>query len=167
MDSISETRLKLICPALADKVRQMAVMLADEFSFRVAQGLRSWDEQAKLYAQGRTMPGKIVTNAAAGTSWHNFGMAVDVVPDDPAIDGFQADWNIEHPSWKRLVAVGESLGLFSGSQFRTFKDWPHFQLTGKFPASPTDEVRQIFKDGGMEAVWIEAGIHEKSQGANV
>ena len=36
------------------------------------------DEQAKVYAQGRTAPGKIVTHAKPGHSNHNFGVAFDV-----------------------------------------------------------------------------------------
>lgn len=159
MDSVSEARLQLVCPALADKVHTLATMLADEnIVFRVTQGLRAWNDQDKLYQQGRTTPGPIVTNAPAGHSWHEFGMAVDVVPDDPTVAGFQCDWNTSHPAWDRLIAVGESLGLFSGSEFVHIKDEPHFQLTGTFPVSPNDEVRQIFKDQGMEAIWIEAGL---------
>lgn len=154
MDPVSEARLELICPALAIKVRQMAEMLADEFKFRVTHGLRSWDEQAKLYAQGRTMPGAIVTNAQPGHSWHNFGLAVDVVP----MTDLGADWNLSHPQWQRLVAVGTTLGLVAGAQFRTFPDFPHFQLTGSLPISPNDEVRQIFLDGGMVAIWKHAGL---------
>ena len=154
MDAVSEARLGMIWPVLAAKIRTLAEMLEQEsITIRVTQALRSWTEQDGLYQQGRTRPGPIVTNAAAGTSWHNFGMAVDVVPMAQA---GQPDWNVEHPAWKRLIAAGESLGLFSGSEFRTFKDYPHFQLTGRFPVSPTDEVRQLFKDAGMEAVWQEA-----------
>lgn len=159
MDSASEKCLSLICPALAAKIRTQAEMLKLEgITFRVTQGLRSCNEQAKLYAQGRTTAGKVVTNAQAGHSWHNFGMSVDIAPDDPTLAGFQADWDLKHPVWKRMVAVGESLGLVSGSEWRTFPDWPHFQLTGSFPVSPNDEVRQIFADGGMEALWKEAGL---------
>jgi hypothetical protein len=120
---------------------------------RVTQGLRSWNEQAKLYAQGRTVPGKIVTDAPPGHGWHNFAMAVDVVPLDPL-----PDWNLTHPVWKRLVEVGESLGLQSGSEWRTFPDWPHLQITGRFPASPNDEVRQIFLQAGIQGVWQESGL---------
>lgn len=154
MDAVSEARLELICPALAAKIRQMADMLKDEFPFRVTQGLRSWDEQAKLYAQGRTAPGKIVTNAPPGHSYHNFGLAVDVVP----MTELGPDWNLSHPQWQRLVAVGTSLGLTAGAGFRTFPDYPHFQLTGSLPISPDDEVRQCFLDGGMVAVWKQAGL---------
>lgn len=157
MDSISEARLQLICPALADKIHSLAAMLEDEgIVFRVTQGLRSWNDQDKLYQQGRSLPGKIVTNAPAGHSWHEFGLAVDVVPmnQDPP----QPDWDTSHPAWQRLIQVGESLGLYSGSEFVHIKDNPHFQLTGTFPLSPNDEARQLFRDQGMEAVWIEAGL---------
>jgi peptidoglycan LD-endopeptidase CwlK len=157
MDSVSEARLQLVNPTLAAKIRQMADILAGEsITFRVTEGLRSWAEQAKLYAQGRTAPGAIVTNAQPGHSYHQFGLAVDVAPF--AADG-AIDWNVNHPVWKRLVEVGTSLGLTSGSQFHTITDWPHFQLTGTLPESPTDSVRQTFLEAGMEAVWTEAGVN--------
>ncbi|MCL6630685.1 MAG: M15 family metallopeptidase, partial [Armatimonadetes bacterium] len=44
---------------------------------KLVSGYRSQEEQDQLYAQGRTMPGKIVTNARGGYSWHNFGLAAD------------------------------------------------------------------------------------------
>jgi peptidoglycan L-alanyl-D-glutamate endopeptidase CwlK len=150
MDPISEARLGEVHPALAEKVRQMAEMLEQEnITIRVTQGLRSWAEQEALYAQGRTVPGSIVTNAPPGTSWHNFGLAADVAP----FDGSIPDWNLSHPVWKRIVSVGESCGLVAGAEFRTFPDWPHFQLTGQLPVSPDDAVRAAYQSGGMEAVW--------------
>jgi peptidoglycan L-alanyl-D-glutamate endopeptidase CwlK len=48
-------------------------------TFEVLSGLRSYAQQAALFAQGRTKPGKIVTNARPGSSWHNYGLAIDVV----------------------------------------------------------------------------------------
>src|SRR5208282_1380852 len=157
MDSVSEARLQLVCPALSYKIHSLATMLEDEgIVVRVTQGLRSWNEQNVLYAQGRTTPGIIVTNAPAGYSWHEYGLAVDVVPFDQ--DPPEPDWNVTHPQWIRLIAVGESLGLFSGSEFHSIKDNPHFQLTGIWPISPNDEARQVFQNAGMEAVWVEAGL---------
>lgn len=158
--------LQLVNPDLSSKIQQMAEMLDQEnITFIVTQGLRSWQDQDKLYQQGRTTPGKIVTNAAPGHSWHNFGLAVDVAPDDPTLVGFQLDWNVDHPVWKRLISVGESLGLLSGSEFRTFPDWPHFQLTGTLPISPDGETRQTFMDGGMIAVWKDAGLNTGEENA--
>src|ERR1700675_1569521 len=153
LDNISETRLGEIALQLAALVRQMAQQLEVEgIVIRVTQSLRPWSEQEALYAQGRTAPGPIVTNAQAGSSWHNFGLAVDVAPFVESVP----DWNMGHPVWGRIVSVGDSLGLVSGSEWRTFPDWPHFQYTGRFGVTPSDEVRAIFKSGGLQAVWDSA-----------
>jgi peptidoglycan LD-endopeptidase CwlK len=161
LDPLSEARLAEVHPALAAKVRSMAEMLAlENINIRVVQSLRSWAEQAALYAEGRDAEGnvvdksKVVTNAKAGTSWHNYGLAVDVAP----FDGDVPDWNSNHPAWKRIVAVGESVGLISGSNWRTFPDWPHFQLTGRYPESPDDAVRSVFQSSGIDAVWNDSGL---------
>lgn len=153
MDAISEARLQEVNPALADKIRMLSTMLTPEgISLMVTQGFRSSAEQAALYAKGRTAPGPVVTNAPPGTSWHEFGVAVDCAPE--IIVG-QIDWNAAHPQWRRMVTVGESLGLFSGTEFTTMCDTPHFQLTGRFPASPDDEARQIYQQQGALAFWAE------------
>lgn len=161
MDAISETRLLEVHPRLAELVRSMAEILAGQgIQIRVVQSLRSWKEQAALYAEGRDANGsvvdesKVVTNAKPGTSWHNFGLAVDVAPFNEGIP----DWNVNHPVWKQIVSAGESVGLTSGSGWRTFPDWPHFQMTGSYPVSPNDAVRSVFTAGGMSAVWTDAGL---------
>jgi peptidoglycan LD-endopeptidase CwlK len=157
LDAISLARVGMVYPSLAEKIEQMAEMLDGEgIVFRVTQAMRSWSEQDALYAQGRTTPGGIVTNCRGGYSYHNFGLAADCVPALPDPGPYQPDWNSDHPTWKRMEAVGQSLGLDSGATWRTFPDAPHFQLTGRFPeGAPSDEVRQLFKDGGMQAVWNE------------
>ncbi len=160
LDSISEERLALVHPLLARKIQQMADILAVDrppVVFRVTQGLRTWNEQALLYAEGRTGPGAIVTNAPPGHSYHNFGLAVDLVP---LTQGLTLDWNVTHPVWKRLVQVGTSLGLTAGAQFRSFPDYPHFQLTGSLPASPDDNVRKVFQSDGIVGVWKATGLEE-------
>lgn len=156
MDAISEIRLQDVAPQLAAKVRQMSDMLMQESIYiRVTQALRSWSQQDALYAQGRTAPGNIVTNVAGGYSYHNFGLAVDCVPSAGGTT-YIPDWNAEHPAWKRMETIGQSLGMDSGATWRRFPDAPHFQITGRFPeGEPSDEVRQLFKDGGMQAVWDE------------
>jgi peptidoglycan LD-endopeptidase CwlK len=150
MDTVSEIRLSQVFPGLADKVRAMAAQLeAEGIDIRVTQSLRSMAEQEALYAQGRTEPGQIVTDARPGSSWHNYGLAVDVAPLTPQ----GVDWNIAHPVWGRIVAVGTSLGLFAGAEFRTFPDWPHFQYVGTFPESPTAQAQQLFNSDGLAGVW--------------
>lgn len=161
MDAISKARLQLINPRLATAVEKLdEILTLEKISFRVVQALRSWDEQEKLYAQGRTAPGKIVTQAAGGHSWHNFGLAVDLAIME---ENGQIDWNAAHPAWQRMIQVGEMLGMYSGSHFRTFPDNPHFQMTGRFPISPDDEARVIFRQGGMSWVWAEAGLLDRGE----
>lgn len=158
MDAVSEARLQMVCPPLASKIGQMAEMLSLDnppITFRVTQGLRTWQEQLVLYSQGRSTPGKIVTNAEPGESWHNFGCAVDLAPFLPQ-GGM--DWNVNHPVWQRMIAVGESLGLTTGAKFRTFPDYPHFQLTGSWPETPDAEVRTVFQDSNMQQLWREGGL---------
>jgi peptidoglycan LD-endopeptidase CwlK len=154
MDSISEQRLASVYPVLAYKIHQVAAQLEDEGTLiRVTQALRTIEEQDALYAQGRTAPGKIVTNCKGGHSWHQFGCAVDCVPSVPG-NSYIPDWNAEHPTWIRMEELGAGLGLTVGAQWRSFPDAPHFQLTGTFPVGqPNDELRRIFQDGGLEAVF--------------
>jgi peptidoglycan L-alanyl-D-glutamate endopeptidase CwlK len=161
MDSFSEKLLAEVHPALAEKVRSMAELLAlENITIRVTTALRSWKEQAALYAEGRDANGNVVskslvvTHAKPGTSWHNYGLAADVAPFDNGIP----DWNASHPAWKRIVAVGESVGLVAGAKWRTFPDYPHFQLTGRLPVSPDDAVRAAYETGGQEAVWDDTGL---------
>jgi peptidoglycan L-alanyl-D-glutamate endopeptidase CwlK len=152
MDDISEVRLKDVHPILAGKIREMANLLGQQgITIRVIQGVRTWEEQARLYDQGRNPPSgePIVTDAPPGFSYHNFGLAVDVVPMMP----LGPDWNVSHPVWGQIVQMGRSVGLEAGATWRTFKDYPHFQLTGNLPLSPTQEVRAAFASGGVAAVW--------------
>lgn len=156
MDATSESRLQDVFPPLADRVRSMAATLAQEgIVIRVVQAMRTWAEQDALYAQGRTAPGNIVTNCRGGQSYHNFGLAVDCAPSKHGPgQPFDPDWNEQNPSWQRMVAVGQSVGLDSGATWRTFKDVPHFQLTGRFPeGAPSQEMVQLFENGGTNAVW--------------
>lgn len=86
--------------------------------------LRSNAEQAALYAQGRSGPGHIVTNAPAGRSAHNFGLALDVVP---MVNG-KPDWNGGDPIWQQIGQLGVAAGLqWAGTPGFPFPELPHFQ----------------------------------------
>jgi len=81
---------------------------------------RDGESQNWLYAQGRTRPGRVVTNAKAGQSWHNYRLAFDFVP---IVNG-KAMWN-DARSFKKCRQIGESLGL-QGLSF----EMAHLQWTG-------------------------------------
>lgn len=91
---------------------------------------RSGAEQDALYAQGRTQPGKVVTNAKAGQSMHNFmvagkpaSLAIDIVP----VANGKAVWNAGDPLWASLGQLGEETGLEWAGHWKRFKEYPHFQ----------------------------------------
>lgn len=95
--------------------------------------LRGNDEQAALYAQGRTKPGQVVTNARPGQSLHNpdahgQAWAFDAVPLMP--DGT--------PAWGALRSIelmgicGEHAGLeWAGRWQGALKERVHFQIKRK------------------------------------
>jgi peptidoglycan L-alanyl-D-glutamate endopeptidase CwlK len=165
MDPHSEARLQLVHPVLADKVRQMAATLLQEgIEIRVVQGLRTYQEQAALYAQGRTAPGSIVTNAKPGFSYHNAGLAVDCIPGVRGSNPWQPDWTDRvhgqlTPDYARMVQVGKSLGLVSGADFASITDDPHFQMTGSFPIGcPPEPARDLMAQNDLKGVWAMAGL---------
>lgn len=92
----------------------------------ITQGLRTIAEQNELYAQGRTKPGKIVTNARGGYSNHNFGVAIDFVLLMP--DGKSVSWEI-NDNWMTVVRIAKELGFDWGGDWLKFKDYPHLEMT--------------------------------------
>lgn len=89
----------------------------------VTQTLRTIAEQNALYAQGRTAPGPRVTNAKGGYSIHNYGYAFDVC----VIKNGKEIW--DDSAYVPVGKIGESIGLEWGGNWRSLKDYPHFQYT--------------------------------------
>ena len=100
---------------------------------RVVQGTRTFTEQQKTYDQGRTTPGAVVTKARPGDSYHQYGLAFDVVP---LAYEHLPDWNPSGPHWAMIGTIGESLGLTWGGRWQS-PDFPHFELK----AAPLDELK--------------------------
>lgn len=106
---------------------------------RVTSGLRTYSEQDELYAKGRTAPGGVVTNARGGQSYHNFGLAIDVVE---ITNSGEANWNCD---WNAIGALGQSIGWEWGGSWSSFVDKPHFQMT--FGLS-TSQLRAMYNAQG-------------------
>ncbi|WEZ09595.1 D-alanyl-D-alanine carboxypeptidase family protein [Priestia flexa] len=123
----------------------------------ITQGYRSVDEQNALYAQGRTKPGKKVTNAKGGQSIHNYGLAVDfcIFNKDK-----QPLWTVDD-NWKRVVKIAEELGFESGLHWK-FYDPPHLEMTfgltlaqlkaGKRPSTSTSSTKPVKTQGTQAKV---------------
>jgi peptidoglycan L-alanyl-D-glutamate endopeptidase CwlK len=138
LDKVSYDRIQLLHPMVRDEVFQIIKecnnKLTGRSQVRLAQGLRTFAEQDKLYAQGRTTPGKKVTNAKGGQSIHNYGTAVDIVL---IIDGKEASWDIKKDwdgdkiaDWGECVLVFAKYGWSWGGNWISFKDFPHFEKIG-------------------------------------
>lgn len=120
-------------PRLQPLAHQFLVQcLAEGLNVFLTCCYRSDAEQDADYAQGRTKPGKIITNARAGQSPHNY-----CTPDGkPAARGFDfalktqegsLDWDGTDEQWTRAIHIGESLGLSAGADFK-IKDYAHMEL---------------------------------------
>jgi peptidoglycan LD-endopeptidase CwlK len=140
----AESKLTGVHPTVREKAIELVKRAhAKGINVLITQGLRTIAEQNELYAQGRTKPGKIVTNAKGGYSYHNFGLAFDIVIQNA--EGSLC-WNTGDKRWQTVGALGKSLGLEWGGEWRKFPDYPHFQLTfgltladlraGKRPPTP-------------------------------
>jgi peptidoglycan L-alanyl-D-glutamate endopeptidase CwlK len=96
---------------------------------RYTFGLRTFAEQDALYAQGRTRPGNIVTNAKAGHSNHNYGLALDFVLIKGGYDMKADDDHDGIADWLEVVAIAKLFGFEWGGDWITFKDNPHIEMT--------------------------------------
>ena len=122
-----DARSEKVIATLQPPVRPMARALVQKaalngIEIRIISGLRSYAEQNALYAQGRTLAGRKVTNARGGYSNHNFGIAFDV----GVFEGSR--YLGESPKYKAVGALGMELGLEWGGSWKTIIDEPHFQL---------------------------------------
>jgi len=127
VDARSEKVIATLLPEVQPYARSLVTKAgADGITIKVISGLRTYDEQNDLYAQGRTKPGRIVTNARGGFSNHNFGIAFDV----GVFEGSQ--YLDESPKYKAVGVLGMDLGLEWGGNWKTIQDEPHFQLRPKW-----------------------------------
>jgi len=153
LSNISKARLQDVHPELARRVGKLIDALAIQgIQIEIDTALRTSTQQDELFSQGRTQPGKIVTNARGFQSNHVIGCAVDVSPDD-AVTG-APDWNASHPAWQAIVRMASSYGLRDGVSWH---DMPHLELF-EVPTEPTEAIQQLCKAEGVQAVWKELAI---------
>ena len=152
----------LLYPPFAEQLRDFESRLAAaKLPFYLFMGLRTFEDQDELYAQGRTKPGRIVTNARGGDSLHNYGLAADFVLDgQPEKPGIQWSWEIKsdfnadgRSDWMTMGEMAESCGLEWGGRWKRFPDLPHLQNTYGLTLS---EIKEIYRAGhGIKSIWEE------------
>lgn len=142
---------KLLAAVVADKAMPPAA---------VFMGLRTIEQQDMLYALGRTVKnpdgvsaekplGITVTNAHGGQSWHNYGLAVDIV----FMPGGKWSWDYKNLPYEELGKMGIACGLeWGGSWQESKKDPPHFQIARGLLVA---RAKVLYEQGGFQAVWDE------------
>ncbi len=142
-DIKSEPRVALLHPKVRDEIKQLIEKAESKFpttiAIRIVQGLRTIEEQNALYAQGRTTPGDIVTRARGGSSYHNYGLAIDfaILYDKDNNGTYETlSWDLlkdfdrdGESDWKEVVNVFVAAGYTWGGNWVTMKDNPHFEKT--------------------------------------
>jgi peptidoglycan L-alanyl-D-glutamate endopeptidase CwlK len=133
MDKITLDRIELLHPALREEAKQIYAEICERLTGRAtcrfAYTLRTFAEQDALYNQKPK-----VTKAKGGQSYHNYGLAVDIVL--LLNDGKSASWDTVTDfdgdglaDWQEAVYVFGLFGWDWGGNWKTFPDKPHFQKT--------------------------------------
>jgi hypothetical protein len=145
--------------SLAEPFKSKAYLLVEAVAraglpFVVFETRRSFSRTQELYMKGRALkngnivivdPRKVVSRAEAGSSPHNWGLALDCILD------LNSDWwEDEKPTgqwdngfekgkrarptvimaWERYGKTVRSLGLTWGGDFASLVDLPHAELLG-------------------------------------
>jgi peptidoglycan L-alanyl-D-glutamate endopeptidase CwlK len=122
----------------------MAQCKARGLNVLITETIRTVQYQDELYAKGRTAPGNVVTSAKGSTysSPHQWGLAFDICKN---VRGHEYD---DAAFFETCGAVGRSLGLHWGGDFKSAKDRPHFQWDGKngvfMPTGVTTQLKAMY-----------------------
>lgn len=136
-----------LAPFFAAKLQTaLAKCQAAGYDVHLFEGYRSPLRQNKLYAQGRTEPGKIITHAKAGQSWHQYGLAADIVGKTKG----KWDWSIDYDKVEQIMIKHG----FNSLKFER----AHFQITG---GMSIQKAQKITQEQGLLALWsiIESSLH--------
>ncbi|MGH2667446.1 M15 family metallopeptidase [Flavobacterium sp.] len=138
MDNYTKQKINRLHPSIQAEVitivNECNTALKGKAKIRITQGFRTFEEQNLLYNQGRTHPGKKITNAKPGQSIHNYGFAVDIcliIEDKIASWDTAKDWdNDKIADWYECVKIFAKFGWEWGGNWKKFKDLPHFEKRG-------------------------------------
>nr|DAQ85995.1 MAG TPA: hypothetical protein [Caudoviricetes sp.] len=135
----------------------------------VVETVRDLEYQASLYAQGRTKPGKVVTNQKTPSfHWDKVGLAFDICKN---VKGHEYD---DAAFFRKCGAIGKEMGFTWGGDWKSLPDRPHFQWDdgGRFTASMVrkgqlphmmplyQEVKAVTKDEAKSILKSKAGLSD-------
>ena len=104
----------------------------------ITETLRSFERSTALYNQpwdkkDNDGDGKIdeadekVSNAKAGQSLHNYGVALDFV----IMKDNKMNWSVDK-DWMTVVNIFKKYGWSWGGDWKSFKDYPHLEKTNGY-----------------------------------
>ena len=96
----------------------------------VTETYRSQARQSYLYEQGRTRPGRIVTNVEK-VGYHNSGNAWDICKN---VKGQEYS---DNAFFSKCGAIAKTLGIEWGGYWSGFVDKPHFQISNSWQPPKT------------------------------
>ena len=118
--------ITLCHPRLQKLITQLTSECANAgLPIKIGESFRSVAEQDALYAQGRTQPGSIVTNAKGSSysSQHQWGIAADFYRADG-----KGAYNESGDYFKKVGELAKNLGLGWGGDWKSIVDKPHVYL---------------------------------------
>ena len=119
-------------------------------TYIVLSTYRSYPDQMKLYAQGRTAAGIIITHNKAGRSAHNFGAAADCAFDCSKSSNGTNSWDPQN--YVVLAEEAKREGLEWGGNM-TIKEFGHVSWPGLTDRRRLRELDMAYRTGGLAAAW--------------
>lgn len=126
-DARNKAAIETLNPIVKKKVIALLVECEqNKIEILITEGFRSFEKQSQYYAIGRTtkLDSPKITNAKAGYSFHNYGLAIDFVPVKP-------DKTIDYgdkATYKKVADRAEKYGFIWGGNWK-IKDLPHLEYT--------------------------------------
>ena len=153
IDERSAKHLETLLPEVKDAfvafiIDAKELVAKEGLDYKIICGTRSWDQQAALYAKGRTAPGPKVTNAKPGSSMHNFGLAIDCGVFKGKVymdDSTPADKKIADLMHKHASTLCSKHNLRWGGNFKSLYDAPHFEYNTPYSLSELCARREAKK----------------------
>ena len=152
----TKKNIETLSPEIKDKVIKFIDDVFTKFNktLTVTDSFRSFDDQNKLYCQGRSKDefciknkipttGNKVTRQKGGCSKHNYGEAFDVyfTTSNGIVD-------LNTTMSEEIAKIAENLGLEWGGRWTEFVDSPHFQSPGTL--SSISVVTDMFCKAGLQ-----------------
>lgn len=134
-----DDKIESLAPFVQDLLKgALEELHAEGYMVYPFETYRSPERQAALYSQGRTTPGKKVTNAKPWQSFHQYRVAVDVVYKVKNRWVWEGDYD-------RVSMIMQQYS-FEPVNFERV----HFQIT---QGLHWREAYELMKKGGVELVW--------------